>query len=291
MKRIGFLSFGHWQPVPGRCCDTARDALVQTIELAVAAEELGRRRGVRARAPFRAPARVAVPAARRDGRPHEQDRDRHGCDRHALREPAVHGRGCRGSRPDQRRSPAARHQPRLARDGARTAPSRSATCPRDGETDADMARAHTELFRAAIAGAGVGESDPQMTGVERPLAIEPQLARALGADLVGRRHPRDRGVDRRAGHEPDELDPADRRHRRAVRPAAGRADRDFRDGVERGRRRARAARLGQPQRPADHRRRDPPLLRRAARAERRTRSATSTAVSPASAGATSASPT
>ena len=40
-KRIGFLSFGHWQPIPGSQVRTARDALVQSVELAVAAEELG----------------------------------------------------------------------------------------------------------------------------------------------------------------------------------------------------------------------------------------------------------
>jgi alkanesulfonate monooxygenase SsuD/methylene tetrahydromethanopterin reductase-like flavin-dependent oxidoreductase (luciferase family) len=41
MKRIGFLSFGHYQAVPGSESRTARDALVQSIELAIAAEELG----------------------------------------------------------------------------------------------------------------------------------------------------------------------------------------------------------------------------------------------------------
>jgi alkanesulfonate monooxygenase SsuD/methylene tetrahydromethanopterin reductase-like flavin-dependent oxidoreductase (luciferase family) len=40
-KRIGFLSFGHWQPLPGSQVRTPRDALVQTVELAEAAEELG----------------------------------------------------------------------------------------------------------------------------------------------------------------------------------------------------------------------------------------------------------
>ena len=40
-KRIGFLSFGHWQPIAGSQVRTARDALVQSVELAVAAEELG----------------------------------------------------------------------------------------------------------------------------------------------------------------------------------------------------------------------------------------------------------
>src|SRR3954447_2100135 len=41
VKRIGFLSFGHWQPIPGSVVRTGADALLQTIELAVAAEELG----------------------------------------------------------------------------------------------------------------------------------------------------------------------------------------------------------------------------------------------------------
>lgn len=40
-KRIGFLTFGHYQSIPGSAVRTARDALVQTIELAVAAEEVG----------------------------------------------------------------------------------------------------------------------------------------------------------------------------------------------------------------------------------------------------------
>ena len=41
MKRIGFLSFGHWTPSPHSQVRTAADALLQSIELAVAAEELG----------------------------------------------------------------------------------------------------------------------------------------------------------------------------------------------------------------------------------------------------------
>ena len=41
MKRIGFLSFGHWAASPGSAVRTAADALLQSIELAVAAEALG----------------------------------------------------------------------------------------------------------------------------------------------------------------------------------------------------------------------------------------------------------
>ncbi len=41
LKRIGFLSFGHWSASPHSQVRSGADALLQTIELAVAAEELG----------------------------------------------------------------------------------------------------------------------------------------------------------------------------------------------------------------------------------------------------------
>ncbi len=41
MKKIGFLSFGHWSPSPSSGTRSASDALHQSIDLAVAAEELG----------------------------------------------------------------------------------------------------------------------------------------------------------------------------------------------------------------------------------------------------------
>jgi alkanesulfonate monooxygenase SsuD/methylene tetrahydromethanopterin reductase-like flavin-dependent oxidoreductase (luciferase family) len=41
MKKIGFLSFGHWTPSPQSQARSAADTLLQSIELAVAAEELG----------------------------------------------------------------------------------------------------------------------------------------------------------------------------------------------------------------------------------------------------------
>jgi alkanesulfonate monooxygenase SsuD/methylene tetrahydromethanopterin reductase-like flavin-dependent oxidoreductase (luciferase family) len=41
VKSIGFLSFGHWSQAPGSQVRTASDSLLQSIELAVAAEELG----------------------------------------------------------------------------------------------------------------------------------------------------------------------------------------------------------------------------------------------------------
>jgi hypothetical protein len=42
MKKIGFLSFGHWTPSSQSQVRSASDALRQSIDLAVAAEEFGR---------------------------------------------------------------------------------------------------------------------------------------------------------------------------------------------------------------------------------------------------------
>src|SRR5687768_13357134 len=41
MKKIGFLSFGHWSQSAGSQTRSASDALLQSMDLAVAAEELG----------------------------------------------------------------------------------------------------------------------------------------------------------------------------------------------------------------------------------------------------------
>jgi len=41
MKKIGFLSFGHWTPAPQSLERSAADALLQSIDLAVEAEKLG----------------------------------------------------------------------------------------------------------------------------------------------------------------------------------------------------------------------------------------------------------
>jgi hypothetical protein len=41
MKKIGFLSFGHWTPSPQSQTQSAADVLRQSIDLAVEAERLG----------------------------------------------------------------------------------------------------------------------------------------------------------------------------------------------------------------------------------------------------------
>jgi hypothetical protein len=72
MKKIGFLSFGHWAPSSQSQTRSAADTLLQSIELAIAAEELGAD-GAHFRVHHFAPVRLAFPLAgscRREDEPH-----------------------------------------------------------------------------------------------------------------------------------------------------------------------------------------------------------------------------
>src|SRR6202453_353415 len=172
MKRIGFLSFGHWAPVPGSRTPTAADALNQTIELAVAAEALGidgayvrvHHFARQLASPFPLLAAIGARTSTieigtavidmRYENPLYMAEDAAAADLIAggrlqlgisrgSPEPALNGAGAFGYVPDE------------------------------GHTDADMARSHAALFRAAIAGAGVGQADPEMTGGAGMLPIQP----------------------------------------------------------------------------------------------------------------------
>jgi alkanesulfonate monooxygenase SsuD/methylene tetrahydromethanopterin reductase-like flavin-dependent oxidoreductase (luciferase family) len=67
MKNIGFLSFGHWTDHPESGTRTASDALLQAIDLAVAAEELGADGAYFRVHHFAQQYRLPVPAACSDG--------------------------------------------------------------------------------------------------------------------------------------------------------------------------------------------------------------------------------
>ncbi len=173
VKRIGFLSFGHWQPIPGSVARTAQDALVQTIELAVAAEELGldgafvrvHHFARQLASPFPLLAAMGARTSRielgtavidmRYENPLYMAEDASAAD-------LISG--------GRLQLGVSRGSPETAMRGYES----FGFVPADNETDADMARRHTEVFRAAIAGAGLVMSNPQMTGVEQPLAIEPR---------------------------------------------------------------------------------------------------------------------
>ncbi|WP_460947887.1 LLM class flavin-dependent oxidoreductase [Okibacterium endophyticum] len=173
MKRIGFLSFGHWHPAPGSRTRTGSDALLQSIELAVAAEELGvdgaffrvHHFARQLASPFPLLAAIGARTSRieigtgvidmRYENPLYMAEDA------AAADLIAGGRLQLG---------VSRGSPETAINGYES----FGYLPGDGESDTDIAHQHTALFRQAIAGAGVARSNPMMTGVDSPLPIMPQ---------------------------------------------------------------------------------------------------------------------
>jgi alkanesulfonate monooxygenase SsuD/methylene tetrahydromethanopterin reductase-like flavin-dependent oxidoreductase (luciferase family) len=173
MKRVGFLSFGHWQPAPGSLTRTARDAHVQTIELAVAAEEIGidgayvrvHHFARQLSSPFPLLAAVAARTSRIEIGTAVIDmryeNPLYMAEEAAAADLISDGRLQLGI---------SRGSPEPALRGSES----FGYVPREEETDADLARSHTRLFRAAIEGAGVARADPAVTGSTAALAIQPQ---------------------------------------------------------------------------------------------------------------------
>ena len=194
MKRIGFLSFGHYQDVPGSEVRTAADALLQTIELAVAAEELGvdgafvrvHHFARQLASPF--PLLAAIGARTTTIEIGTAVIDMRYENPLYMAEDAAAADLIAGGRLQLGLS---RGSPEPALRGSEV----FGYVPQDGETDADLARQHTEVFRQVITGAGVAPSNPQMAppGLAADRAALPRPRRA---HLVGRRHARDRGVGR-----------------------------------------------------------------------------------------------
>ncbi|NRQ49147.1 LLM class flavin-dependent oxidoreductase [Aeromicrobium stalagmiti] len=173
MKNVGFLSFGHYQAVPGSQTRTASDVLLQSIDLAVAAEELGldgayfrvHHFARQLASPFPLLAAVGARTSRieigtgvidmRYENPLGMAEDA------AAADLISQGRLQLGI---------SRGSPETAIRGYEA----FGHVPPEGMSDADMARAHTELFRAAIDGAGLVDSDPRMTGRSVRLPLMPQ---------------------------------------------------------------------------------------------------------------------
>jgi alkanesulfonate monooxygenase SsuD/methylene tetrahydromethanopterin reductase-like flavin-dependent oxidoreductase (luciferase family) len=172
-KKIGFLSFGHWQPVPGSQARTAQDALLQSIDLAVAAEELGidgaffrvHHFARQLASPFPLLSAIAARTSRIEIGTGVIDM-RYENPLYMAEEAAAADLISSG----RLQLGVSRGSPETALNGYES----FGFVPRDGEDDATLARNHTELFRAAIAGAGAALSNPQMTGQSVPLPIQPQ---------------------------------------------------------------------------------------------------------------------
>jgi alkanesulfonate monooxygenase SsuD/methylene tetrahydromethanopterin reductase-like flavin-dependent oxidoreductase (luciferase family) len=173
VKRIGFLSFGHWQNAPGSRTPTARDALLQTIELAEAAEEIGidgaylrvHHFARQLASPF--PLLSAIAARTRRIEMGTAVIDMRYENALYMAEEAAAADLISGGRLQLGIS---RGSPEPALRGSEA----FGYIPADGETDADSARARTALFRAAIAGAGVARADTGRPDSTLMLAIQPQ---------------------------------------------------------------------------------------------------------------------
>ncbi len=180
MKRIGFLSFGHYQDVPGSFVRTAGDALLQTVELAVAAEELGvdgayvrvHHFAPQLASPFPLLAAMAARTSSLELCTGVIDL-RYENPLYMAEEAAVTDliSGSRLQRGISRGSP----EPALNGYEA------FGYVPPEDSSDADDARQEAAIFRAAIAGSGMADANPRMSGQSGRLAIEPQ------SDGVGER--------------------------------------------------------------------------------------------------------
>jgi alkanesulfonate monooxygenase SsuD/methylene tetrahydromethanopterin reductase-like flavin-dependent oxidoreductase (luciferase family) len=173
MKRIGFLSFGHWSNAAGSQTRTAAEALLQHVELAVAAEDVGidgaflrvHHFARQLASPFpllsamaARTSRIELGTAVIDMR---YENPLYMAEEAAAADLISGGRlqlGISRGSPE----PAVRGYEAFGH------------VPADGQSDADLAREHAARFRAAIAGEPVVDADPEMTGTRGRLAVQPQ---------------------------------------------------------------------------------------------------------------------
>ena len=160
MKHIGFLSFGHWTPSPQSQTRSAADALLQTIELAVAAEALGAD-GAYVRvhhfarqlaSPF--PLLAAIGARTRLIEIGTAVIDMRYENPLYMAEDAGSADLIAGGRLQLGIS---RGSPEQVIDGFRY----FGYAPPEGQTDADMARRHTEVFLEVFKGEGFARPNPR----------------------------------------------------------------------------------------------------------------------------------
>jgi alkanesulfonate monooxygenase SsuD/methylene tetrahydromethanopterin reductase-like flavin-dependent oxidoreductase (luciferase family) len=173
MTRVGFLSFGHWQNAPGSVVRSGADALLQAIEMTVAAEEVGVDGAF-----FRvhhfarqhaAPWSLLAAAAARTTRIELGTAviDMRYENPFAMAELAAQADLIAEGRLQLGMS---RGSPETVIDGWKA----FGFEPLDDETDADMARRHTDSFRRAIAGEGLAAGNLAMTGTSALQPIQPQ---------------------------------------------------------------------------------------------------------------------
>jgi alkanesulfonate monooxygenase SsuD/methylene tetrahydromethanopterin reductase-like flavin-dependent oxidoreductase (luciferase family) len=174
MKKIAFLSFGHWTPSPQSQTRSAADALLQSIDLAVAAEELGADGAYfrvhhfarQLASPF--PLLAAIGAKTRRIEIGTAVIDMRYENPLYMAEDAGAADLIAGGRLQLGLS---RGSPEQVIDGWRYFGYR----PADGETDADMGRRHAEALLEVLAGAGFAQPNPRPMFPNPPglLRLEP----------------------------------------------------------------------------------------------------------------------
>lgn len=174
MKNIGYLSFGHWSATPHSQVRSASDSLLQSIELAVAAEELGvdgayyrvHHFAQQLGSPFPLLAAIGARTTRieigtavidmRYENPFYMVEDAGAAD-------LISG--------GRLQLGISRGSPEQVIDGFRY----FGYAPDEGETDADMARRHTEVFLDLLKGEGFARPNPRPMFPNPPglLRVEP----------------------------------------------------------------------------------------------------------------------
>lgn len=174
-KNIGFLSFGHWSDSPGSQVRSGADALLQSVDLAVAAEELGADGAYfrvhhfarQLASPFPLLAAVGARTSRieigtgvidmRYENPLYMAEDAGAAD-------LISG--------GRLQLGVSRGSPEQVIEGYKY----FGYVPQEGSDDADMARAHTDVFLKVIEGQGFAQPNPRPMFPNPPglLPIEPQ---------------------------------------------------------------------------------------------------------------------
>jgi alkanesulfonate monooxygenase SsuD/methylene tetrahydromethanopterin reductase-like flavin-dependent oxidoreductase (luciferase family) len=173
MTKIGFLSFGHWRDVPGSEVRSARESLLQAVDLAVAAEEVGvdgayfrvHHFAPQQAAPFPLLSAIAARTSRIEIGTGVIDM-RYENPLYMAEEAAATDLISGG----RLQLGVSRGSPETALAGYR---SFGYVPEAHDENGADLARDHTAVFRRAIAGEPMANADPRMTGSVGSLAIMP----------------------------------------------------------------------------------------------------------------------
>jgi alkanesulfonate monooxygenase SsuD/methylene tetrahydromethanopterin reductase-like flavin-dependent oxidoreductase (luciferase family) len=174
MKKIGFLSFGHWNPSPHSGTRSASEALLQSIDLAVAAEDVGADGAYfrvhhfarQLASPF--PLLAAVGARTKRIEMGTAVIDMRYENPFYMAEDAGAADLIAGGRLQLGIS---RGSPEQVIDGWR----HFGYAPETGQTDADMARQHAEVFLELLKGKGFAEPNPSPMFPNPPglLRLEP----------------------------------------------------------------------------------------------------------------------